>query len=41
MLVRLKDAEDLEAWVPWRRGLAGDVLVTLLARELSPECSSR
>jgi hypothetical protein len=28
--------EDLEAWVPWRRGLAGDVVVTLLAHDLLP-----
>ena len=36
MLVRLEDTEDLEAWMPWRRGLAGDVVVTLLPRELLP-----
>jgi len=35
-LVRLEDAEDLEAWVPWRRGLAGDIVVTLLAPDLLP-----
>jgi anti-sigma regulatory factor (Ser/Thr protein kinase) len=35
-LVHLADAEDLEAWLPWRRGLAGDVVVTLLARDLLP-----
>jgi anti-sigma regulatory factor (Ser/Thr protein kinase) len=35
-LVHLEDAEDLEAWVPWCRGLAGDVVVTLLARDLLP-----
>ncbi|HUA72814.1 MAG TPA: ATP-binding protein [Solirubrobacteraceae bacterium] len=35
-LVQLEDAEDLEAWLPWRRGLAGDVVVTLLARGLLP-----
>lgn len=34
MLVRLEDTEDLEAWTPWRRGLSGDVVVTLLPREL-------
>ena len=30
MLVRVEDSEDLEAWMPWRRGLSGDVVVTLL-----------
>jgi anti-sigma regulatory factor (Ser/Thr protein kinase) len=35
-LVHLEDAEDLEAWLPWRRGLAGDVVVTLLSRDLLP-----
>jgi len=35
-LVQLEDAEDLEAWLPWRRGLAGDVVVTLLAQDLLP-----
>ena len=36
-LVRLEDdAEDHEAWLPWRRGLAGDVVVTLLANDLLP-----
>jgi anti-sigma regulatory factor (Ser/Thr protein kinase) len=35
-LMHLEDAEDLEAWLPWRRGLAGDVVVTLLARDLLP-----
>ena len=35
-LVQLEDAEDPEAWLPWRRGLAGDVVVTLLARDLLP-----
>ena len=36
-LVRLEDdADDLEAWLPWRRGLAGDVVVTLLANDLLP-----
>lgn len=34
MLVRLEDTEDLEAWTPWRRGLSGDVVVTLLPRDL-------
>jgi anti-sigma regulatory factor (Ser/Thr protein kinase) len=33
-LVRLEESEDLEAWTPWRRGLSGDVVVTLLPREL-------
>ena len=32
MLVRVEDSEDLEAWMPWRRGLSGDVVVTLLPR---------
>jgi anti-sigma regulatory factor (Ser/Thr protein kinase) len=36
MLVRLEDAEDPEAWIPWRRGLTGDVVVTMLPRELLP-----
>jgi anti-sigma regulatory factor (Ser/Thr protein kinase) len=35
-LMHLEDAEDLEAWLPWRRGLVGDVVVTLLARDLLP-----
>ncbi|MGH2882346.1 MAG: ATP-binding protein, partial [Solirubrobacteraceae bacterium] len=35
-LVQLEDEEDPEAWLPWRRGLAGDVVVTLLARDLLP-----
>lgn len=35
-LMRLEDGEDLEAWTPWRRGLTGDVVVTLLARDLLP-----
>lgn len=35
-LVHLEDAEELDAWLPWRRGLAGDVVVTLLARDLLP-----
>jgi anti-sigma regulatory factor (Ser/Thr protein kinase) len=34
MLVRVEDSEDLEAWMPWRRGLTGDVVVTLLPVEL-------
>ena len=36
MLVRLEDAEDPEAWMPWRRGLTGDVVVTMLPTELLP-----
>lgn len=36
VLVHLEDAEDLESWLPWRRGLAGDVVVTLLAQALLP-----
>jgi hypothetical protein len=35
-LVKLEDAEDLESFLPWRRGLAGDVVVTLLVRDLLP-----
>ncbi len=35
-LVHLEDAEDLEWWLPWRHGLAGDVVVTLLAQALLP-----
>ena len=35
-LVYLEDTEDLEAWLPWRLGLAGDVVVTLLSRDLLP-----
>ena len=35
-LVRLEDTEDPEAWMPWRRGLTGDVVVTLLPTELLP-----
>lgn len=35
-LMRLEDGEDLEAWTPWRRGLTGDVVVTLLALDLLP-----
>ncbi|MBV9603703.1 MAG: ATP-binding protein [Solirubrobacterales bacterium] len=34
LLARVEESEDLEAWTPWRRGLAGDVVVTLLPREL-------
>ena len=34
LLASVEDSEDLEAWAPWRRGLAGDVVVTLLPREL-------
>jgi anti-sigma regulatory factor (Ser/Thr protein kinase) len=34
LLARVEEGEDLEAWTPWRRGLAGDVVVTLLPREL-------
>ncbi len=34
MLVRVEDSEDLDAWMPWRRGLTGDVVVTLLPVEL-------
>ncbi|HEV3390175.1 MAG TPA: ATP-binding protein [Solirubrobacteraceae bacterium] len=36
MLVRLEDAEDHDAWMPWRRGLTGDVVVTLLPVDLLP-----
>lgn len=36
LLCRLAESEDLEAWTPWRRGLFGDVVVTLLPRELLP-----
>jgi anti-sigma regulatory factor (Ser/Thr protein kinase) len=42
MLVRLEDPEDLseadaaDAWMPWRRGLTGDVVVSLLPTELLP-----
>jgi anti-sigma regulatory factor (Ser/Thr protein kinase) len=38
-LIRLEDAEDpnaADAWMPWRRGLTGDVVVTLLPIELLP-----
>jgi anti-sigma regulatory factor (Ser/Thr protein kinase) len=34
VLARVEESEDLEAWAPWRRGLAGDAVVTLLPREL-------
>ncbi len=34
LLHRVEDSEDLEAWTPWRRGLSGDVVATLLPREL-------
>ena len=34
LLARVEGSEDLEAWTPWRRGLAGDVVVTLLPSEL-------
>lgn len=34
LLHRVEESEDLEAWMPWRRGMAGDVVVTLLPREL-------
>jgi serine/threonine-protein kinase RsbW len=34
ILSRVEESEDLEAWTPWRRGLSGDVVVTLLPREL-------
>jgi len=36
LLVRLEDAEDPSAWMPWRRGLTGDVVVTLLPTDLLP-----
>jgi anti-sigma regulatory factor (Ser/Thr protein kinase) len=36
VLARLEESEDLEAWTPWRRGLSGDVVVTLLPCELLP-----
>jgi serine/threonine-protein kinase RsbW len=36
LLARVEESEDLEAWTPWRRGLSGDVVVTLLPRELLP-----
>ncbi len=34
LLAHVEESEDLEAWTPWRRGLSGDVVVTLLPREL-------
>jgi anti-sigma regulatory factor (Ser/Thr protein kinase) len=34
MLVRVEDSDDLDAWMPWRRGLTGDVVATLLPVEL-------
>jgi serine/threonine-protein kinase RsbW len=34
LLALVEESEDLEAWTPWRRGLAGDMVVTLLPREL-------
>jgi anti-sigma regulatory factor (Ser/Thr protein kinase) len=34
LLARLEEGEDLEAWTPWRRGLSGDLVVTLLPAEL-------
>jgi anti-sigma regulatory factor (Ser/Thr protein kinase) len=34
LLASVEDSEDLEAWTPWRRGLSGDVVVTLLPCEL-------
>jgi anti-sigma regulatory factor (Ser/Thr protein kinase) len=34
LLAHLEESEDLEAWTPWRRGLSGDVVVTLLPGEL-------
>jgi serine/threonine-protein kinase RsbW len=34
LLARVEESEDLEAWTPWRRGLSGDVVATLLPREL-------
>ena len=36
LLSRVEESEDLEAWTPWRRGMSGDVVVTLLPRELLP-----
>ena len=36
-LARVEEGEDLEAWIPWRRGLAGDVVVTLLPCDLLGE----
>jgi serine/threonine-protein kinase RsbW len=34
LLARLEEHEDLEAWAPWRRGMSGEVVVTLLPAEL-------
>jgi anti-sigma regulatory factor (Ser/Thr protein kinase) len=34
LLTSLEDSEDLEAWTPWRRGLSGDAVVTLLPGDL-------
>ncbi len=34
LLAQLEESEDLEAWTPWRRGLSGDVVVTLLPAQL-------
>jgi serine/threonine-protein kinase RsbW len=34
LLDRLDRSEDLEAWAPWRRGLSGELVVTLLPAEL-------
>jgi anti-sigma regulatory factor (Ser/Thr protein kinase) len=34
LLARVEESEDLEAWAPWRRGMSGDVVVTLLPSEL-------
>jgi serine/threonine-protein kinase RsbW len=36
LLARVEKSKDLEAWAPWRRGLAGDVVVSLLPCELLP-----
>jgi anti-sigma regulatory factor (Ser/Thr protein kinase) len=37
LLAELEESEDLEAWTPWRRGLSGDVVVTLLPAALLGE----
>jgi len=34
LLARVEDSEDLAAWAPWRRGISGDVVLTLLPCEL-------
>lgn len=34
LLAALEESKDLAAWTPWRWGLAGDVVVTLVPREL-------